>query len=199
MPDLTTESVVADYLRYKLNSEGLQCPFTEAPERSDPPTPFQNALRRETRKIEVQYQRNMNGEAITDSFHLTPTNASSTFHSTVHVLFHSGQNAQGTGNSVQASAGRICSLLAFSGVFVVHCVRNEMPQLVEQVAQWTIDYINANLLAWINQNGGWIGLFQPPAVPQDPWMPRYGIMLGVAALGAVTALAMKLARLKGLF
>ncbi|XP_022090871.1 bcl-2-like protein 2 isoform X2 [Acanthaster planci] len=197
MPDLTTASVVTDYIHYKLSSKGLGCPLLECSNVniSIPATPFQEVIREVTRNIEHQYQQDLNGMAIADILHVTPDTLSGIFHGVVHEIFHGAPNGQqNASSSVQPSWGRICSLLAFSGALAVRCVENEMPQLVGQVVHLTTSYVNANLLTWIDQNGGWKCLFQPPDdLPQGPWMHDWMMFgAGMVALGAVTALALRL-------
>ena len=77
--------------------------------------------------------------------HITPHNAQITFITIVNELFSDG-----------IKWGRVVALLAFSGALSVQCVEKEMPLLVDQVAEWTVSYIDTQLASWIQENGGWV-------------------------------------------
>ncbi|XP_033646752.1 bcl-2-like protein 1 [Asterias rubens] len=186
MPGVTTASVVVDFLHYKSQSNGLECPLIEGLDSYQSSNPMiQDALRKMTSEVEYQYQLRTNGLDMMDILHVTPDTAFSTFHRVVNQIFYNSFNLNVSHNGIQPSWGRIVSLLTFSGNLVIHCIQNEMPQLVQQIAQWTISYIDTYLLGWINSHGGWMGIISP-ASPLVCWKN----ILGLAALAGMTALVM---------
>ena len=93
MPDLTTASVVVDFIRYKLSSEGLDCPSFGAVEGTDEgcDTPLkssiQTAMRELTHEIEHRFHTQTNGLEITDSLHVTPGTAFAIFQRLMFCFF----------------------------------------------------------------------------------------------------------------
>lgn len=72
--------------------------------------------------------------------------------------------------------GRIVSLFTFTGVVSCHFMKQKKPQLVVDVAKLLTDYINENLMLWINANGGWDGLSQKMSTKSNLW--RNALVIG---------------------
>ncbi|KFM57241.1 Bcl-2-like protein 1, partial [Stegodyphus mimosarum] len=53
---------------------------------------------------------------------------------------------------------RIVAFFVFGGELAVHCAKQSMPQLIDNIAYSVAAYITEQLLPWINDNGGWEGL-----------------------------------------
>lgn len=53
---------------------------------------------------------------------------------------------------------QVISLFAVSGGLAVECVRQGHPDFLPKLVEGVGDAIEDELVAWINENGGWIGL-----------------------------------------
>ena len=70
-----------------------------------------------------------------------------TFAQIADEIFQSGKNW-----------GRVASFVAFGATLAVHCAqREELHELVNDIVEWVLCYIDQNLSCWIRENGGWDG------------------------------------------
>lgn len=137
-----TRALVSDYLHYRLRSKGLDT--ATGANRPDP-----GRVERTMRTLGDEFQ-----ERYTQAFaemckqlDITQDNARQTFETTAGELFRDG-----------VKWGRVVALFAFAGSMAVECVQNGTPFLVDGVEQWTVDYIDAHLKPWIQQNGNWVSV-----------------------------------------
>ena len=108
MPGVTTASVVVDFLHYKSQSNGLECPLIEGLDSDQSSNPMiQDALRKMTSEVEYQYQLRTNGLNMMDILHVTPDTAFSTFHR--FVRFFSCRNLV----LVQDSPGFVTKIIVY--------------------------------------------------------------------------------------
>ncbi|KAM8916303.1 bcl-2-like protein 1 [Spinachia spinachia] len=75
---------------------------------------------------------------------ITPDTAYHSFKSVMDEVFKDGVNW-----------GRVVGLFAFGGVLCVECVEKEMTELVSRIADWMTTYLDENISAWIQTQGGW--------------------------------------------
>jgi len=57
------------------------------------------------------------------------------------------------------SWGRIVALMCLSGALAAKCVSLRMPELVNDVVEWTVSYVENHLNDWITDHGGWEGFY----------------------------------------
>lgn len=171
-----TRALVSDYLHYRLRCKGLDAGGANRPD------PDPGRVERTMRALGDEFQ-----ERYTQAFaemckqlDITQDNARQTFETTASELFRDG-----------VKWGRVVALFAFSGSMAVECVQNGTPFLVDGVEQWTVDYIDAHLQPWIEQNGNWDGLVEfyeggrpDPADDDSPW-PSFSTLCG-CAIGVIT-------------
>lgn len=80
------------------------------------------------------------------------------------------------------------SLFAISGGLAVECVRAGHPEYLAKLVDVVADIIDEELVSWINDNGGWIGLslyFRPVTAEFTPleWVALgLGGILGIFLL-----------------
>lgn len=75
---------------------------------------------------------------------ITPDTAYHSFKSVMDEVFKDGVNW-----------GRIVGLFVFGGVLCVECVEKDMSHLVARIADWMTMYLDENIDAWIQSQGGW--------------------------------------------
>ncbi|XP_020791543.1 bcl-2-like protein 1 [Boleophthalmus pectinirostris] len=75
---------------------------------------------------------------------ITPETAYNSFKSVMDEVFKDGVNW-----------GRIVGLFVFGGVLSVECVEKDMSNLVPRIADWMTIYLDENITAWIQSQGGW--------------------------------------------
>ncbi|XP_037347071.2 bcl-2-like protein 1 [Pungitius pungitius] len=75
---------------------------------------------------------------------ITPDTAYHSFKSVMDEVFKDGVNW-----------GRVVGLFAFGGVLCVECVEKDMTELVSRIADWMTTYLDENISAWIQSQGGW--------------------------------------------
>jgi hypothetical protein len=54
--------------------------------------------------------------------------------------------------------GRIVGLYALAAAVVVECVRRKLNDYVVLVYDWLLTFMSENLLEWINDHNGWVGV-----------------------------------------
>ena len=84
-------------------------------------------------------------DSICERLTITHSGAYSTFLSVCEELFRSGINW-----------GRVAAFFAFGGALAETCVEKRIPNAVGQVTDWMNSYLEGNLLAWIDNKGGWV-------------------------------------------
>ena len=135
--------IVADYMHHRLRRNGMQWPNSCPVDLPTSPGRVERAMRSLGEEFEERYQQVFN--EMCQQLHITPNNAEATFATIVGELFSDG-----------IKWGRIVALFSFGGCLAVECVQKEMPNLVDQVLEWTTRYVDLNLMPWIQQNGGWV-------------------------------------------
>uniref|UniRef100_UPI0037E890DB apoptosis regulator BAX-like n=1 Tax=Semicossyphus pulcher TaxID=241346 RepID=UPI0037E890DB len=81
---------------------------------------------------------------------------------------------------------RIAVLFYVAGQMALKLVEAHLPQSVKEVLRWTVDFFKNNLLAWIQEHGGWINSFSDLAVASvkrvsSMGSDRFGFVLVFAA------------------
>lgn len=141
-----TRQVVVDYVRYRLQQRGL--PWPNGPDPGPSPGRVERTMRALGEEFQERYTQVF--QEMCKQLDIRPNNAEQTFITTVSELFRDG-----------VKWGRIVALFAFSGSLAVECVEKEMPLLVDQVVDWTENYIDTHLHSWIQQNGNWVRVVTP--------------------------------------
>ena len=142
MTAMTTRLLVADYIKCRLDKDGLAW-------ESAPVLPEPGRVEKTMRVIGAEFEQRYN-EVFTqmcNQLHITPSNCQPTFVAIVGELFSDG-----------IKWGRIVALFAFGGALAVQCVQREMPLLVDQVLDWVTTYIDNHLQSWILEHGNWVSL-----------------------------------------
>lgn len=137
---METRLLVADYLKHRLDKAGLQwanCPSLPAPGK------VQTTMRVLGAEFEARYTEVF--EEMCNQLHITPNNAQPTFVAIVNELYSDG-----------VRWGRVVALFAYGGALAVHCVRREMPPLVDHIVDWISSYVDTHLKQWIQDHGGWV-------------------------------------------
>lgn len=137
---MLTKLLVADYVMFRLQKANLR--WDECP-----PLPKPGAVQLTMQMIGDAFEDRYTAvfQGMTDVLHLTPSTAHGTFLTVVNELFSDG-----------IRWGRIVALIAFGGSLAVQCVVKEMPSLVDDIVVWVADYIDHNLVSWIQEQGGWV-------------------------------------------
>ncbi|XP_052872248.1 bcl-2-related ovarian killer protein-like [Anopheles cruzii] len=68
---------------------------------------------------------------------------------------------------VDITWGKVVSLFAIAGGLSVDCVRQGHPDYLPKLVEGVADVIEDELVAWISENGGWIGLANRVRPPQE--------------------------------
>uniref|UniRef100_A0A3P9APD3 Bcl-2 Bcl-2 homology region 1-3 domain-containing protein n=1 Tax=Esox lucius TaxID=8010 RepID=A0A3P9APD3_ESOLU len=63
---------------------------------------------------------------------------------------------------------RIAVLFYVAGRIAVKVVIAHLPQYVKDILTWTLEYFKSKLLSWVQDNGGWTHLSQPPNTSTCP-------------------------------
>uniref|UniRef100_A0AAG5DID8 Bcl-2 Bcl-2 homology region 1-3 domain-containing protein n=1 Tax=Anopheles atroparvus TaxID=41427 RepID=A0AAG5DID8_ANOAO len=63
--------------------------------------------------------------------------------------------------------GKVVSLFAIAGGLSVDCVRQGHPDYLPKLVEGVADVIEDELVSWISENGGWIGLANKVRPPQE--------------------------------
>nr|XP_033791198.1 apoptosis regulator Bcl-2 isoform X2 [Geotrypetes seraphini] len=100
-------------------------------------------LRQAGDEFSRRYQRDF--AHMSEQLHVTPCTARARFAAVADELFRDGVNW-----------GRIVAFLEFGGVLCAESVNREMAPLVESIAGWMTEYLNARLQPWIQEQGGWL-------------------------------------------
>ncbi|XP_029446166.1 apoptosis regulator Bcl-2 isoform X2 [Rhinatrema bivittatum] len=168
--------IVVKYIHYKLSQRGFawdcQEAGTTAAADPDPPLPspatplmvpaadvqpraaaadssqlalLHRALRQAGDEFSRRYQRDF--AHMSAQLHVTPCTARARFAAVADELFRDGVNW-----------GRIVAFLEFGGVLCAESVNREMAPLVESIAGWMTEYLDARLQPWIQEQGGWLHL-----------------------------------------
>lgn len=59
-----------------------------------------------------------------------------------------------------SAPSQVVALFAIAGGLAVDCVRQDHPEYLPKLVEGMADVIEDELVAWINENGGWAGLNQ---------------------------------------
>ncbi|CAH1788200.1 unnamed protein product [Owenia fusiformis] len=138
-----TRFLVADYVKYRMQRQGYEYNCNQLPH----PTRINQVLRILGDEFEQKYRSNF--EDMRNQIHITPDTAQQCFLQIIAELFRDG-----------VRWGRVIALFAFTGTIAAQCVEQEMPSLVDNIVDWSSNYVNTHLMSWINENGGWDGLIQ---------------------------------------
>lgn len=141
--------LIRDYLHCRLHQANLV--WVNSPPSPIEPTRLCLVMRTLGDEFERRYADVYQNMMIT--LQITPTTAYPTFLSVASELF------RGNGNELMIKWGRIVALYAFAGALAVHCVRLEMPEQVNNIAEWVVTFVQNNLAQWISANGGWVRCF----------------------------------------
>ena len=142
MPSLTSRLLVADYIKCRLRKDDLHSHWPNCPRLAEPGQ-VQFCMRAIGSELENRYSEVF--VAMANSLNITPNTAQITYFAVVQELFNDGVNW-----------GRIVALFAFSGCLAVHCVKKEMSSVVDQILEWTSEFLENRLHGWITQHGGWV-------------------------------------------
>ena len=145
----TTQSLIqysiAFYLRSKVDHSllaGLPKTYLIPPRN---PTDLQSLIAKLC--IEMKDQNNHFFEVLPMKLTLTEKTFKSTFLSVAKQVISDG-----------VYWGSIISLFTFSGVLSHFFIENKQPLLVVETSALLLDFINENIMTWINSNGGWDSL-----------------------------------------
>ncbi|XP_072445088.1 apoptosis regulator BAX-like [Chiloscyllium punctatum] len=74
--------------------------------------------------------------------------------------------------------GRVVTLFYFACKLVVKAFCQKIPELIQTIISWTMEYIRENILRWIRDHGGWEAILGTPT-----WQT-----IGIFTLGVITTL-----------
>uniref|UniRef100_UPI00398E6509 apoptosis regulator BAX-like isoform X1 n=2 Tax=Pristiophorus japonicus TaxID=55135 RepID=UPI00398E6509 len=74
--------------------------------------------------------------------------------------------------------GRVVTLFYFACKLVVKAMCQKIPELIQTIISWTMEYIQENILRWIREHGGWEALLGTPT-----WQT-----ISIFTLGVITTL-----------
>ncbi|XP_076460510.1 bcl-2-like protein 2 isoform X1 [Babylonia areolata] len=167
----SSRSVAEDYIRYRLERNGLSW---QNGQRDVTPNEIQRAMRALGDEFESRFSQTF--DDMINQLHITPDTAYQTFRTIVHEIFSDGVNW-----------GRIVALFGFGGKLAVRCVQQSMPQLVNSIVDWVSVYVDTTLRPWISANNGWAGFLEfyeggPEKRTKDSW-PSFKTICSYAAAG----------------
>lgn len=175
----SSRSIAEDYVRYRIESNGLAWQNGQADNRP-------NNIQRAMRALGDEFEGRFSGQfdEMINQLHVTLETAHQTFTTIVGEIFSDGVNW-----------GRIVAMFGFGGKFAVRCMQQSIPQLVNSVVDWIANYVDSNLKQWIASNGGWGGFLEffeggPESRSRDQWPSLKTICsyaaagLGILTLGA---------------
>lgn len=176
----SSRSIAEDYVRYRIESNGLS--WQNGQGDINP-----NEIQRAMRALGDEFESRFSGQfdEMINQLQITPDTAYQTFRTIVNEIFTDGVNW-----------GRVVALFGFSGKFAVRCLEQSMPQLVNSIVDWLATYVDTNLRQWISTNGGWAGFLEfyeggPEKRTKDSWPSLKKICsyaaagLGILTLGAL--------------
>ena len=94
--------------------------------------------------------------------------------------------------------GRIVTFIAFTGALSVYCVQNQLAEQVPNIMEWAESFVQANLIQWIINNGGWTAFvkhFSDQEINMSAYVPQFLLGMGITALtltGGILAFKRKL-------
>ncbi|XP_072348617.1 apoptosis regulator BAX-like [Scyliorhinus torazame] len=74
--------------------------------------------------------------------------------------------------------GRVVTLFYFACKLVVKAMCQKIPDLIQTIISWTMEYFQENILRWIREHGGWEAILGTPT-----WQT-----IGIFTLGVITTL-----------
>lgn len=80
------------------------------------------------------------------------------------------------------SFGQVISLFAISGGLAVECVRSGHPEYLPKLVDVVGDVLEDELVPWINENGGWVGLSMYVRPVTAEFTPLEWIALGLGGV-----------------
>ncbi|CAL1535580.1 unnamed protein product [Lymnaea stagnalis] len=168
-----TRSIVADYIRYRLEFSGYHWE-NDGRQGNVQPNPVQRAMRDLGDEFEQRFSTRF--DDLVKQLHLTDENAHDVFSTVVAETFVGGVNW-----------GRIVALFGFSGRFAVHCFESNKPHLVDNVVEWVTTYVETNLRNWMSTHNNWQGFleFQSRGADRlsDSQWPNFKTIVSCAAAG----------------
>jgi len=147
-----TYSIVVHYISQRLEREGF--PWNDRPqgrvvdgqlqplEEANPE--INSTMRRVTSEFEQRFAEAF--EELGGQLEIDRDSAYQTFQGILGATFQDG-----------VSWGRIVALMCLSGALASKCVSLNMPELVNDVVEWTVSYVENHLNDWISDHGGWDG------------------------------------------
>lgn len=88
------------------------------------------------------------------------------------------------------SWSRIVALMCLNGALASKCVALHMPELVNEVVEWTVSYVENHLNDWIADHGGWQGFldfYQNQDEVDGGWLnPRRVLGYAAGLVGVLT-------------
>jgi len=177
---IETSVLVCDYLRFKL--ERSDYVWSSCPPLPRPPMEVSHSLRALGEEFEEKYSETFS--EMCSQLQFTKDTANETFHGVLNEVFSMG-----------ITWSRVIAVFSFSGALALQCVKREMPDVVSEISTWLSNYIDENLIRWIEDHGGWNGIieFQQSDGDRDikeaaTWQSLRTFFCSIAAgaLGALT-------------
>ncbi|XP_071506889.1 bcl-2-like protein 1 [Diadema antillarum] len=156
MPGVSTASVVADFVRYRLESSGVDIHINDFPNPAlyeNVPQDLHEAVVNLSERFMMKYGDTFSGmqkQLGLGAADVTENSIISTFSAVTEEMFI----------DTVISWGRIIAFLTFGGSLCIWSSEKRIPQASRRVQQLMTSYIDTHLMTWILENGGWEGLIE---------------------------------------
>lgn len=144
-----TEDLLVDYFGFRLRSKLRQSSLRGLPREYliPPVNPSNKAIKLRNLALSLENQHEHLFKQICLKVDLSEFQAKRSFDLIAEEIF-----------SNEIHWGRIVSLITFTGVVAHYLIEQERPEMVEELMNWLLSFVRANLMTWIIANGGWVGL-----------------------------------------
>ncbi|KAI8792963.1 heat shock protein 30C [Biomphalaria glabrata] len=174
---MDTRSIVADYIKYRLQNSGFTWDNDGRPANVSPNS-VQIAMRTLGDEFEERFSSRF--DDLINQLNINDENAYETYTAIVNEIFSDSINW-----------GRIVALFGFSGRFAVRCYELNKTHLVDNLLEWLTTYVDTRLSSWMNTHNNWQGFMEFQSGSGEhkidsPWPSFKTLLSCAAAVGALT-------------